>query len=170
MTVSRRQALIALVSAGVLAPVALRITGVDTGASVADSAFPVHKTDAEWQKVLSPDRYRILRDHRTERAYSSPLNTEKRAGVFQCAGCGQALFSSAAKFDSGTGWPSFTLPVKDAVGTRIDRSWLMVRTEVHCSRCGGHLGHVFSDGPPPTGLRYCINGLALNFVMGSGVI
>jgi peptide-methionine (R)-S-oxide reductase len=137
---------------------------------MAERVFPVHKSDSEWRAALTSDQYRILRGHATERAFTSPLNDEKRAGTFVCAGCGHPLFSSRTKFDSGTGWPSFWEPLDTAVGTSVDRSLLMVRTEVHCARCGGHLGHVFDDGPRPTGLRYCINGLALRFVMGSGVI
>lgn len=123
-----------------------------------------HKSDAEWRKSLSPEAYRVLREHGTERAFTSPLNDEKRTGMFTCAGCGKDLFASDAKFDSGTGWPSFYQPAKaDAVETSEDRSWFMRRTEVHCADCGGHLGHVFPDGPRPTGLRYCINGVSLGF-------
>ena len=127
-------------------------------------SFPVSHTDAEWRAKLAPAQFRVLRRQATERAFSSPLNHEKRHGTFLCAGCGQALFSSDTKFNSGTGWPSFWEPFVDAVGTNVDRSYFMVRTEVHCARCGSHLGHVFSDGPPPTGLRYCMNGVALTFV------
>jgi len=163
MNVSRRQAVVVLASAGVLGPLALWLTGRN-GTSAHDEMFPVHKSDAEWRSGLAPERYRILRGHNTERAFSSPLNHEKRAGTFACAGCGQPLFSSATKFESGTGWPSFWEPIESAVGTEVDTSYLMVRTEVHCAQCGGHLGHVFNDGPDPTGLRYCINGLALEFL------
>jgi peptide-methionine (R)-S-oxide reductase len=128
-----------------------------------NTEFAVQKTDDEWQDTLSPKQYQVLRCHGTEHPGTSPLNAEKREGVFHCAGCGQALFSSGTKFESGTGWPSFYEPMPDAVETTEDRSHLMVRTEVHCSRCGGHLGHVFPDGPRPTGQRYCINGVALGF-------
>jgi len=122
------------------------------------------KTDAEWRSMLPPEAFRVLREHGTERAFTSPLNDEKRQGMFVCAGCGKEVFASSTKFDSGTGWPSFYQPAApDAVGTHEDRSWFMRRTEVHCDDCGGHLGHVFPDGPKPTGLRYCINGAALNF-------
>jgi peptide-methionine (R)-S-oxide reductase len=124
----------------------------------------IEKTDAEWRQALSPEAYRVLREHGTERAGISPLNHEKRSGMFVCAGCGKELFASDTKFESGTGWPSFYAPVEpDAVGTTEDRSWFMRRTEVHCADCGGHLGHVFPDGPKPTGLRYCMNGAALDF-------
>ena len=125
--------------------------------------FPVQKTPAQWRAQLGPDRYNILRQAGTERPYSSPLNKEHRAGRFVCAGCDLPLFASATKFDSGTGWPSFYRPLPGAVVTKTDRSFLMDRTEVLCARCGGHLGHVFNDGPKPTGLRYCMNGLALKF-------
>jgi peptide-methionine (R)-S-oxide reductase len=122
------------------------------------------KTDEQWQRELTPEQYRVLRCHGTERAGTSPLNDEHREGMFRCAGCGQPLFRSATKFDSGTGWPSFWAPVAaQAVGTSEDRQLFLPRTEVHCDRCGGHLGHVFEDGPGPTGLRYCINGAALAF-------
>lgn len=121
-------------------------------------------TDAEWRKRLTPQQYDVLRKHGTERAGTSPLNHEKRKGTFACAGCELPLFSSDTKFESGTGWPSFYEPLPNAIGTKQDRSFFMTRTEVHCSRCLGHLGHVFDDGPPPTGLRYCMNGVALKFV------
>jgi peptide-methionine (R)-S-oxide reductase len=130
----------------------------------ASGRFSVVHTPAEWRRILGPQRYPVLRAAATERPFSSPLNTEHRRGRFVCAGCALPLFSSATKFDSGTGWPSFYAPFKGAVVTRADRSLLMERTEVLCARCGGHLGHVFTDGPNPTGLRYCINGLALRFV------
>ena len=125
--------------------------------------FPFQLTDAEWRARLTPEQYRILRGHGTERAGSCALNYEKRAGTFSCAGCDQKLFKSGKKFESGTGWPSFDQPLEGAVGTTEDRSFGMHRVEVHCANCGGHLGHVFPDGPPPTGLRYCINGEAMNF-------
>jgi peptide-methionine (R)-S-oxide reductase len=125
--------------------------------------YPIHKSDEEWRESLTPEQYRVLRQHGTERAGSCALNHEKRNGTFACAGCGQALFTNTGKFDSGTGWPSFSQPLDGAVATTVDRAFGMVRTEVHCSRCGGHLGHVFPDGPPPTGLRYCINGVAMVF-------
>jgi len=128
-----------------------------------DHHFPIEKTDDEWRAALKPEEYRVLRTHATERAFTSPLNDEKRAGTFVCAGCGASLFASATTYGSGTGWPSFWEPLPDAVGTSIDRNLFMVRTEVHCARCGGHLGHVFADGPRPTGQRYCINGVALRF-------
>jgi peptide-methionine (R)-S-oxide reductase len=125
--------------------------------------FPVEKTEAQWRAELTGEQYRVLRGHATERPFSSPLNEEKRAGMFVCAGCGHPLFSSITKYDSGTGWPSFWEPLADAVGTSVDRSLFIMRTEVHCSRCGGHLGHVFPDGPRPTGQRYCMNGVAMRF-------
>jgi len=126
-------------------------------------SFPLERSDAEWRSSLAPEAYRVLRQHGTERPGSSPLNHEKRSGRFVCAGCGHALFDSATKFESGTGWPSFYASVEGAVGTQVDRALFMVRTEVHCANCGGHLGHVFPDGPPPTGLRYCMNGAAMTF-------
>lgn len=126
--------------------------------------FAVEKSEASWLKQLGPERFRILRKAGTEIPLTSPLNKEHRKGTFVCAGCNQRLFASATKFDSGTGWPSFYQPLKGAVVTRGDRSFGMSRTEVLCSRCGGHLGHVFPDGPKPTGLRYCMNGLAMKFV------
>ena len=126
-------------------------------------ATKTEKTDAEWQAELTPSQYQVLRQHGTELRGSSPLNKEKREGVFRCAGCGQTLFSSDTKYDSGTGWPSFYAPVERSVDTTSDQSYGMARTEVHCASCGGHLGHVFEDGPQPTGLRYCMNGVAMTF-------
>ena len=125
--------------------------------------FPVENSDEQWRAKLSPERYHVLRKHGTERAGTSPLNAEKRAGTFVCAGCGQHLFDAATKFESGTGWPSFWAPLDGAVATSVDRGLFMTRTEVHCARCAGHLGHVFPDGPRPTGQRFCMNGVAMRF-------
>jgi peptide-methionine (R)-S-oxide reductase len=121
------------------------------------------KTDEEWKKTLTPEQFHVLREHGTERAGNSPLNVEKREGIFKCGACGQPLFTSETKFESGTGWPSFYKPIDGAIETTTDSSYGMTRVEVHCSQCGGHLGHVFPDGPRPTGERYCMNGVALKF-------
>ena len=125
--------------------------------------FEVQLSDAEWKKRLTPQQYSVLRQENTERAGSSPLNKEKRRGIYACAGCGLPLFPSTTKFESGTGWPSFWKPLPKAIGTKEDNTLFFKRTEVHCRRCGGHLGHVFDDGPKPTGLRYCMNGVAMQF-------
>jgi peptide-methionine (R)-S-oxide reductase len=130
---------------------------------MSEKVTDVARSDEEWQKTLTPEQFQVLRKHGTERAGSSPLNVEKRDGMFVCAGCGQELFSSDTKFESGTGWPSFWAPIEGAVSTTADRSFGMTRIEVHCSRCGGHLGHLFPDGPAPTGNRYCMNGVAMDF-------
>jgi peptide-methionine (R)-S-oxide reductase len=129
----------------------------------AGKAFPVKMNEEEWRNKLSAAQYRVLREHGTERAGSSPLDKQYDPGVYHCAGCGQPLFSSDTKFNSGTGWPSFWAPLDEAVETETDRSFFMTRTEVHCSRCGSHIGHVFDDGPQPTGQRYCMNGVSLDF-------
>jgi peptide-methionine (R)-S-oxide reductase len=148
-------------------PIAATQDGGTAMTTTADTKqFPVTHTEAEWRKLLTPEQYHIMREHGTEHAGSCALNYEKRAGTFSCAGCGQSLFMSKQKFESGTGWPSFNDPVPGAVETTTDRSFFMVRTEVHCQKCGGHLGHVFDDGPKPTGLRYCMNGCALDFKPG----
>ena len=125
--------------------------------------FEVAKTDQEWRQTLTPEQFQVLREHGTEPPGASPLNREKRDGTFACAGCGQPLFSSETKFESGTGWPSFWAPLERAVDSTTDRSFGMTRSEVHCARCGGHLGHVFPDGPKPSGMRYCMNGAAMKF-------
>jgi peptide-methionine (R)-S-oxide reductase len=134
------------------------------GADAPAGHFEVTHTDQEWRALLTPAQYDVLRHEGTERPFTSPLNHEKRAGTFLCAGCGKSLFSSTAKFDSGTGWPSFWQPLPNAVGSSRDTSFGVVRTAIYCLRCGGHLGHVFDDGPPPTHLRYCMNGVALKFI------
>ena len=126
--------------------------------------FEITKTDEEWQRLLSKEAYHVLRKHGTERAFTSPLDKTYTPGMYNCAGCDLPLFSSETKYDSGTGWPSFWKPLDNAIGTKTDRSFFMTRVEVHCRRCGGRLGHVFEDGPPPTGLRYCMNGVALKFI------
>ncbi|MDX2229435.1 MAG: peptide-methionine (R)-S-oxide reductase MsrB [Leptolyngbyaceae cyanobacterium bins.349] len=125
--------------------------------------FKVNKTEIEWQQSLTPEQFRVLRKHGTERAGTSPLDKNYDQGTYVCAGCGQPLFTSETKFNSGTGWPSFYAPIEGAIATTIDRSLFMTRVEVHCSQCGGHLGHVFNDGPKPTGQRYCMNGVSLEF-------
>ena len=155
---SRRQL---LSGAGIVAAtLALSMVG---GSAVAKPRYAVNLSDAEWRKRLSPAAYNVLRQEATERAWSSPLLKEHRRGIFACAGCGQPLFRSQAKYDSGTGWPSFKAPIGGAIGMSTDHKIGIPRTEVHCRRCGGHLGHVFDDGPPPTGKRYCMNGVALKF-------
>ena len=131
--------------------------------AAAETDFEIAHTEAEWRSLLPPDRYGVLREEVTERAFSSPLNDEKREGMFHCAGCDLAVYSSAKKYDSGTGWPSFWEAEPDAIGTKEDNTFFMTRTECHCRRCGGHFGHIFDDGPPPTGMRHCLNGLALTF-------
>jgi peptide-methionine (R)-S-oxide reductase len=148
---------------------AAALIGTETISSL--SPFPAHaaerfevtRTDEQWRRVLTPAQYTVLRKHGTERAGSSPLDRENRIGTFACAGCDLPVYRSVDKFDSGTGWPSFTRPIEGAVGTSEDRGWLGTRTEIHCRRCGGHLGHVFNDGPQPIGLRYCMNGVAMKF-------
>ena len=166
MGMTGRRQFLTIVGAGlVMAPAVAWMSGRSGPAPAPEAVglFPVEKTDAEWRALLEPAAYRVLRGRETEWAFSSPLNEEKRNGVFVCAGCHHPLFSSSAKFESGTGWPSFWTALDGAVETSIDRAFLMVRTEVHCARCGGHLGHLFPDGPPPTGQRYCINGAAMKF-------
>jgi peptide-methionine (R)-S-oxide reductase len=163
MAFGRRQFLLAGGAAIALGAAARYWTsGADAAAT--KTTFEITRTDAEWKKLLTPEQYKVLREHGTERAGSSPLDHEKRAGIFQCAGCQLPLYSSKTKFDSGTGWPSFWAPLDNAIGTSEDNTFFMTRTEVHCRRCGGHLGHVFDDGPKPTGKRYCMNGVAMIFV------
>jgi peptide-methionine (R)-S-oxide reductase len=154
-----RRAVVAMLGASAAMPLASACSAKPAKAA----NFPIRKTDAEWRRLLTPAQYEILRKEGTERPGSSPLLHEKRAGTFVCAADRNPLFASATKFESGTGWPSFWKPLPGAIGTRTDGTFGMTRTEVHCARCGGHLGHVFNDGPPPTGKRYCMNGDAMLF-------
>lgn len=158
---SRRKFLGGTAIAGALAATGLLLRGGKAGA--AEGEFEIVKSEAEWKGLLTPEQYYVLREEGTERPGTSPLNREKREGTYHCAACDLALFSSETKYESGTGWPSFYAPLENAIGTSEDRSFFMTRTEVHCRRCGGHLGHVFDDGPPPTGKRYCMNGVAMTF-------
>jgi peptide-methionine (R)-S-oxide reductase len=160
---SRRKLTLAGISAAAVAAAAR--AGM-TGSAHATSAktFEITRTEEEWKKLLTPEQFYVLRKHGTERAFTSPLDKEYGGGAYNCAGCDLPLFSSKTKFNSGTGWPSFYAPLDNAIGTTTDKSFFMTRTEVHCRRCGGHLGHVFDDGPKPTGLRYCMNGVALKFI------
>ena len=158
-----RRTLIAGIGLAGLFGLATRHFGASDPVHAAET-FPVEKSEAEWRKQLTPQQFDILRKQGTERPYTSPLNKEHREGIFACVGCDQKLYSSDTKFESGTGWPSFYKPLPNAIGTHVDKSFLMERTEVHCARCGGHLGHVFDDGPKPTGLRYCMNGVAMKFL------
>jgi peptide-methionine (R)-S-oxide reductase len=169
MMVSRRQILLG--TAGVAAAAAggaLLLRGYSAPSTAATAAgeakFEITKTPEEWREILTPQQYAVLREHDTEARWTSPLNEEKRKGIFACAGCDLPLFKSETKFESGTGWPSFYAPIEGNIRMQRDYSWGMARDEVHCRRCGGHLGHVFNDGPKPTGLRYCINGVSLKFI------
>lgn len=158
MLPDRRSVLRHLLLAAATLPLGLR-----AATAAGSGEFPLTRSEEDWRKRLTPAQYKVLREAGTERAFTSPLLDEHRTGTFACAGCDLALFDASTKYDSGTGWPSFWQPLPDAVGTSIDTAYFMTRTEVHCSRCGGHLGHVFEDGPEPTGLRYCMNGVALTF-------
>jgi peptide-methionine (R)-S-oxide reductase len=158
---TRRSALLG--GAAAAAGLVLAAAGCDRAPAATRGSFPVTRTDAEWRRTLSPAAYAVLRRESTERAGSSPLNRENRRGTYVCAGCANRLYRSEAKFESGTGWPSFTSAIRGAIGTRPDNGLFGSRTEVHCARCGGHLGHVFDDGPRPTGKRYCMNGVAMAF-------
>ena len=158
--ISRRSILASLAGASALAAVSRTWS---QASPPENGSFEVAHTPDEWRKLLTPAQYAVLREAGTERAFTSPLADEHRSGTFSCAGCDLGLYSSATKFESGTGWPSFSAPLPKAVATTRDSMFGIVRTEVHCRRCGGHLGHVFSDGPQPTGMRYCMNGVALHF-------
>jgi peptide-methionine (R)-S-oxide reductase len=160
---SRRQFLYVAGATLGLTPIVAWLGSPSMANSTGTEHFPISKPDDQWRKTLTDAQYDVLRGHGTERPFSSPLNGEKRRGTFYCAGCGQALFSSETKYESGTGWPSFYKPIDHAVAMTVDKSYFMVRTEVHCARCGGHLGHLFPDGPRPTGERFCMNGAAMIF-------
>jgi len=164
--ITRRDILLGTAGAAAIAAAGIGVLRWRGGEATAatDGHFEVTKTPEEWRKILTPEQYAVLREEGTERAFTSPLNKEKRKGIFACAGCDLPLFRSETKFESGTGWPSFYEPIDNAVEQSQDWSFGMLREEVHCRRCGGHLGHVFNDGPKPTGLRYCINGVSLKFI------
>jgi peptide-methionine (R)-S-oxide reductase len=164
--VTRRNVLLGTAGVAAVAAAGIGVLKWQGGEATAatDGKFEVTKTPEEWRKILTPEQYAVLREQDTERPWTSPLNKEKRKGTFACAGCGLPLFKSETKFESGTGWPSFYAPIEGNVAVEKDFSWGMLRDEVHCRRCGGHLGHVFNDGPKPTGLRYCINGVSLEFI------
>lgn len=162
---TRREMLLAgIAGIGVVSLAPLLRRGGDA-AHAEEETFEIMLSEAEWRSRLTPDQFAVLREEATERAFSSPLDDEYRKGLFHCAGCDLPVYSSEAKFDSGTGWPSFWQALPDAIGTKPDRTLFSVRTEVHCRRCGGHFGHIFDDGPPPTGKRHCLNGDALKFVL-----
>lgn len=152
-----------LLGLGTAAAATLNVKTANFAAAKSKEDFPIKKTDAEWKKLLTPEQYYVLRQHGTERSGTSPLDKNYSDGIYHCAGCDNALYESKTKFDSGTGWPSFYQPIENAVGQSTDYKLVYPRTEIHCATCGGHLGHVFNDGPPPTGLRYCMNGVALKF-------
>ena len=164
MTIARRQLLKAGGALAFLGAIGSLAFGVRRAVAADAATFEVTHTEEEWKKILTPNQFQVLRKEATERPFSSPLNDEHRKGIFRCAGCDLDLYASETKFDSGTGWPSFYQPLANAIGTTTDRTFGMARTAVFCRRCGGHLGHVFNDGPKPTGLRYCMNGLAMKFV------
>jgi peptide-methionine (R)-S-oxide reductase len=163
---TRRQIALGAIAAGAIAALGIAEFRRKSGRAIAASEgrFEITRTPEEWKKILTPEQYAVLREEDTERPFTSQLNHEKRKGTFACAGCDLPLFASDTKFESGTGWPSFYAPIEGAVRQDQDLSFGMVRDEVHCRRCGGHLGHVFNDGPEPTGLRYCINGVSLKFI------
>jgi len=163
MTISRRTVLLGGTAVAAIGAASVLFRQMPSDAQAVEGTFEVTKTDAEWKAQLDDASYRVLRQEDTEYPYTSPLNDEHRAGTFSCKGCELPLFDAATKFDSGTGWPSFYQPLENAVGESTDYKLGYGRTEVHCRRCGGHLGHVFDDGPPPTGLRYCMNGVSLTF-------
>ena len=161
--ITKRQFLVSGVSFAALAAIAGKFAFGPAANAKSEGSFAITKTEEEWRKILTPEQYAVLREQGTEVAGTSPLLAEKRSGVYHCAGCDLPAYSSETKYESGTGWPSFWAAIDGAVGTQEDNSFFMTRTEVHCSRCGGHFGHIFDDGPPPTGKRHCLNGVALAF-------